>query len=176
MDTQAKHGLINRMVGAARLDVHVFEEVEDDASATRQALIVVALVALATGIASLERIGPSGLITGVGIAILGWSVWAWIIYFIGSKLIPSQETHADWGQLARALGFAQSPGALRVFGFVPVIGDTIFIAASLWQLVAMVIAVRQALDYNTTWRAVGVVLLGFIPYLLLMSYALMILT
>jgi len=36
-----------------------------------------------------------------------------------------------------------------------------FIAAAIWMLVAMVIAVRQALDYKSTWRAVGVVVNSF---------------
>ena len=37
-----------------------------------------------------------------------------------------------------------------------------FIAAAIWMLVAMVIAVRQALDYKSTWRAVGVVVTAFL--------------
>ena len=85
--------------------------------------------------------------------------------------MPSHSTHADWGQLARTLGFAQSPGIFRVLGFVPVIGNIIFAVASIWMLVAMVVAVRQALDYTSTRRAIAVVLIGFIPYLLLISIA-----
>ena len=68
-------------------------------------------------------------------------------------------------------GFAQSPGVFRVLGVVPVVGGIIFLVASVWMLVAMVIAVRQALDYTSTWRAFGVVVLCFIPYLVLMSIA-----
>ena len=99
-----------------------------------------------------------------------------IVFFIGTKLLHAQSTHADWGQLARALGFAQSPGVLRVFGFIPVIGWMIFIGASIWMLMAMITAVRQALDYDSTWRAFWVVLLGFIPYVLLMSVMLRVLS
>jgi hypothetical protein len=168
MNSQTKHSLIERMTGAARLDVHTFEEVEADTTATSQALIVVVLVALATGIAYLGIIGVGGLISGVLTAIVGWAIWAGIIYLIGTKLLPTPETHADWGQVARTMGFAQSPGVLKVLGFIPVIGGLIFIAVSLWQIVAMVIAVRQALDYTSTWRAVGVVLLGFVPYAIFM--------
>ena len=85
--------------------------------------------------------------------------------------MASPSTHADWGQLARTLGFAQSPGIFKVLGLVPVIGNIIFAVASIWMLVAMVVAVRQALDYTSTWRAIAVVLIGFIPYVLLMSIA-----
>ena len=171
MASEGTHSMVDRMIRASRLDVHIFEEVEADTSATRQALSVVVLVALATGIASLGTTGLGGLLVGVVISIAGWTIWAWIVYLIGTKIIPSHATHADWGQLARTLGFAQSPGIFRVLGLVPVVGNIIFAVASIWMLVAMVVAVRQALDYTSTWRAIAVVLLGFIPYLLLMYMA-----
>ena len=171
MVPQGAHSMVYRMIGASRLDVHIFEEVEADTSATRQALSVVFLVALATGIASMGTIGLRGLLVGVVVAVAGWAIWAWIIYFIGTKILPEHETHADWGQLARSLGFAQSPGVLRVFGVVPGVGSIIFLVVSVWMLVSMFIAVRQALDYTSTLRAIGVVLLGFIPYVILMSIA-----
>jgi len=165
------HSMVDRMIGVCRLDVHIFEEVEGNPSATRQALSVVALVSLATGIASLGTSGLSGLFVGVVIAIVGWAIWAWLLYLIGTKILPSHETHADWGQMARTVGFAQSPGVLRVLGVVPVVGGIIFLVVSVWMLAAMVIAVRQALDYTSTWRAVAVVLLSFIPYAVFMSIA-----
>ena len=37
-----------------------------------------------------------------------------------------------------------------------------FIGGGIWMLIAMVIAVRQALDYQSTWRAIGVVIIGFL--------------
>ena len=171
MATQGAHSMVDRMVGASRLDIHIFEEVEADTAATKQALSVVLLVALATGIASMGTIGVPGLLVGVVVSVAGWAIWAWIVYFIGTKIIPEHETHADWGQLARSLGFAQSPGVLRVFGVVPGVGGIIFLVVSVWMLVSMVIAVRQALDYTSTLRAIGVVLIGFIPYAILMSIA-----
>ena len=170
MATQGAHSMVDRMVGASRLDIHIFEEVEAETAATKQALSVVLLVALATGIASMGTIGVPGLLVGVVVSVAGWAIWAWIVYFIGTKIIPEHETHADWGQLARSLGFAQSPGVLRVFGVVPGVGGIIFLVVSVWMLVSMVIAVRQALDYTSTLRAIGVVLLGFIPYVLMYIY------
>ena len=171
MATQGAHSMVDRMVGASRLDIHIFEEVEADTAATKQALSVVLLVALATGIASMGTIGVRGLLVGVVVSVAGWAIWAWIVYFIGTKIIPEHETHADWGQLARSLGFSQSPGVLRVFGVVPGVGGIIFLVVAVWMLVSMVIAVRQALDYTSTLRAIGVVLIGFIPYAILMSIA-----
>ena len=156
--------MIKRMIGAAKLDVAIYEEVEADTSATRQAMVVVVLVALATGIGTLGSGGPVGLVVGIVPGLGLWGLWAWITYFVGTTLLKTAETEANWGQLARTLAFAQSPGVLKVFGFIPVLGPLVFAIASIWQLVAMVIAIRQALDYTSTWRAVGVAVIGFIPY------------
>ena len=156
--------MIERMIGAARLNTAVYEEVEADTSATRQALAVVVLVALATGIGTFGSGGPVGLVVGIAAGIGLWALWAGITYFVGTTIFKTTETEANWGQLARTLGFAQSPGVLKVFGFIPVLGPLVFAIASIWQLVAMVIAIRQALDYTSTWRAVGVAVVGFIPY------------
>ncbi len=156
--------MIKRMIGAAKLDIAIYEEVEADTSATRQAMVVVVLVALATGIGTFGSGGPAGLVVGIVAGLGLWALWAWITYFVGTTLLKTAETEANWGQLARTLAFAQSPGVLKVFGFIPVLGPLVFAIASIWQLVAMVIAIRQALDYTSTWRAVGVAVIGFIPY------------
>jgi hypothetical protein len=152
-----------RIIGAAKLDVGVYEEVEADTQATGQAAGVVLLSSLAAGIGSLG-LGASGLggvIAGSVVALLTWIIWAFLTYFIGTRLLPEPQTHADMGQLMRTLGFAQSPGLLRLFGGIPGIGPLMLTVVSVWMLVAMVIAVRQALDYTSTWRAVGVCLVGW---------------
>jgi hypothetical protein len=92
--------MINRMIGVARLDTAVFEDVEADASATQQALAVVALVALATGIGTFGSGGFVGLVVGVAAGIGLWALWAWITYFIGTTLLKTAETEANLGQLA----------------------------------------------------------------------------
>ena len=157
------------MIGAAKLDVDTFEEVEADSSATKQAMLVVVIVAVATGIGLVATGGLPGVILGIVVGLGGWAAWAWITYFIGTRLLPTADTHADWGQLARTLGFAQSPGVFKAVGFIPVLGPIVFALAAIWQLVAMIIAIRQALDYTSTWRAVGVVLIGFIPYVIVLG-------
>ena len=161
--------MIRRMIGAARLDTAIYEEVEADKSATQPALAVVALVALATGIGTFGSGGIGGLVVGIAAGIGLWALWAWITYFIGTTLLKTAGRKADWGQLARTLGFAQSPGVFKVVGFIPVLGPLVFAIASIWQLAAMVIAIRQALDYTSTWRAVGVAVVGFIPYAVVSS-------
>lgn len=159
--------IVQRMLGAAKLDVATYEEVEKDTDATMQALGVVALVALATGLGSLGHVGFSGVVLGIIASVLGWAVWAGIIWLIGTKLLAEPSTEADWGQVARTTGFAQTPGLLRIFGFVPVVGPLIVLVSGIWQIVAVVIAVRSALDYTATWRAVVVVILGWLVSMLI---------
>ncbi len=156
-----------RMIGAAMPDPKTYEEVEADESAIGQAMIVVVVSSLANGIGSLMVGGLSGLFWGTLIALFGWFIWAVLTFVIGTKLLPEPQTTSDVGELLRTIGFAQSPGILRVLGIIPVLGWLISIVASLWMLVATVIAVRQALDYQSTGRAVGVCLIGFVVYIVI---------
>lgn len=149
-----------RMVGAARLDVHVYEEVEADRTAMGQAMAVVVLSSIAAGVGSGFTLG--NLLAGAIGALIGWFIWAFLTYLIGTKLLPQPQTRADPGELLRTIGFSASPGVLRVFGLVPILGGLIVLIAEVWMLVAMVIAVRQALDYTSTWRAVGVCVVGWL--------------
>ena len=155
---------IDRMVGAAKLNVGVYEEVEADTGATGQAMGVVLLSSLAGGIGSvgLGAGGSGGVVAGGIGALLGWVSWAFVTYLIGTRLLPEPQTRADLGELMRTLGFAQSPGLVRILGVIPVLGPLVLIVVSIWMLVAMVIAVRQALDYTNTLRAVGVCLVGWV--------------
>ena len=152
----------DRMFRAAKLDVRLYEEVEADRDATVQAMIVVVLAAVAAGIGSLGSGSALGIVTGTIVALVGWLVWAFLTYFIGTRLLPEPETSADYGELLRTIGFASAPGLIRVFGIIPGLGAPLFLVAGIWMLVAMVIAVRQALDYTSTLRAVGVCLIGWL--------------
>ena len=153
-----------RMIGAAKLDVHVYEEVEADTRATGQATGVVLLASLAGGIGSVG-LGAGGLgsfIIGAIAALIGWVSWAFVTYIIGTRLLPEPQTRADVGELMRTLGFAQSPGLLRIFGSLPGVGPLVLSLTQIWLLVAMVVAIRQALDYHSPFRAVGVCLVGWV--------------
>ena len=159
--------MIRRIIRAIKLDASVYEEVEQDRTAMVPALIIVALVALATGAGSASA-GLDYAAWGVLFGIVGWAVWAWITYFVGTRILPVPETEADWGQMARGLGFAQAVGVFRIAGLVPGVGWLLLLAVTLWQAAAMVIAVRQSLDYTSTMRALAVVLVGGIPYVVVL--------
>ena len=158
--------MLARMLGAARLNVDTYEDVEKDKGATIQALLVVVIVAIAAGVGGVLS-GEGDLVNGLAFGairgVMWWAVWALVAWTVGTTLLKTQETEADWGQLARGTGFAQTPGLLNVFVFVPTYGGLILFLVILWQLACMVIAVRQSLDYTSTWRAIFVIVISLIP-------------
>jgi hypothetical protein len=158
MEIGARRSIVDRMIGAARLDVDTYEEVESDYNATGQAALVVTIVAIASAIGGLNE-GGRGIIGGVLVAVLGWLLWSGIAYFIGDKVFGGTAT---WGELLRTIGFAQSPGVLLILGIIPVLGGVVSMVVGIWMLVAGIIAIRQALDFGTG-RAILTALLGWIP-------------
>lgn len=157
------------MIRAAKLDIHLYEEVEADKSSMSQAMGVVVLSSLASGVGFMQDVGLMGLLIGTVGSLLGWYVWAFLTYIIGTKLLPEPQTRADHGELLRTIGFSSAPGIIRIFAIIPGLGTIVNILASLWMLAAMVIAVRQALDYHSTYRAVGVCLIGWITQAVLLG-------
>ena len=167
--------MLHRMVGAARLDAEIYEEVEADRTATAQAFLVVLLASIAAGIGAFESHAALGILWHAIHGITLWYVWAYITYFVGTRLLPSAETAADHGELLRTIGFSSAPGLLRAFAVVTPIGGLVFAIGTLWMLVAMVVAVRQALDYQSTWRAVAVCAIGFPVYALGLAVSILLL-
>ena len=160
----AQGDLVQRMLGAATLNIDTYEEVEADETATLQAGTVVAMVAVASAIGAIGAGGPSIIFAPIS-AILGWLLWAGVTYIIGDKLLGGTAT---WGELLRTLGFAQAPGVLYALGIIPILGGFVNFGVWLWMLVAAIIAIRQALDFSTG-KAVLTAVLGIIPMIVLYS-------
>jgi len=165
MESERQRSLGDRMLGAATLNIDVFEEVEADATATKQAALVVALVALASAAGGV-RSGAPGAINAIVAAYVGWLLWSGITYLIGDKLLGGTAT---WGELLRTIGFAQSPGVLYILGVIPLLGWLATLIVGIWILLAVIIAIRQALDFGTG-RAILTAVLGFIPYVILSAF------
>ena len=162
--------ILNRMLGAALLRADAYEDVEADRSATLQAFLIVILVAVAAGVGvALSGDGDlvKGIISGIIRGVVSWAVWALGTMLVGTTILKTQETEADWGQLARTTGFAQTPGLLNVLIFIPVLGAILGILLIFWQIATMIIAVRQSLDYTSTLRAFFVILIALIPVLII---------
>ena len=154
----------HRLVGAAALDAGTYEEIEADRGATSQAFLIVVASSLATGIGATGLGGgrTAELLIISAAALLGWAAWALLIFEIGGRLLPEPATRVDVPELLRTIGFATAPGLLRVFGVLPELTIPVFAITSVWMLAAMVVAVRQALDFASTTRAIAVCLLGWL--------------
>ena len=159
--------LTDRMMRAARLEIPLYEEVEADITATNQALTVVAVVAVATAIG--QALGSAGrpdlvgrLVFGLIFALLGWAVWSYALYFVGTRFFGGTATY---GELLRTIGFADSPGVLQILSFIPFLGGLIALAAGVWTLIASFIGARQALDFDNS-KTLLTMLVAFVALLI----------
>ena len=150
-----------RLQKAILLDVSFYEEVEKDKQFTDQAMMTVALVSVVQGF-MIAGFAPIALVQGILGSIIRFVIWAFFIAFVGTRILPEPETESNTGELIRTLGFAYAPGLLVVLKVFPIIGNFVDPVVVILQLVAMTIAVRQALDFNSTVRAVGVCIVAFI--------------
>ena len=159
--------MVNRMIRAAMLDVNFYEEVEADTTLNQEALMVVILVSIAGGIGAFlgglisgSIIGAIvGLIVIVIIGVINYYIWAYVTHFVGTNLFQGT---ADVGEMLRTLGYASSPRVLGVLSFIPCIGWLAALVGAVWALVAAIVAVRQALDFDDTVKAIITVIIGWV--------------
>ena len=162
-DAMGSRTCLRRLIGAATLDVAIYEEVEADRGATPQALAIVVASSLAAGLGARGFGGsnPANVAFFTVVALMAWAAWAVVTYQVGVRIVPGPQTHADVGELLRTIGFATTPGLLGIFGLLPGMTIPVFAVTAVWMLLAMIVAVRQALDYTSTRRAVAVCGLGW---------------
>jgi len=159
----------DRVLGALKLDANTFEDIERDPTAMGQAVGIIALAALASNLGQIWRLGFGVMLIGVCSSLVGYLLWAAVVWVAGTKLMPDPATKADFPETFRTIAFAAAPGLLGVVTIVPFLGWLLMLVLTpvilIWTMVAMVIAVRQVLDYTETFKAVIVVLIGFAVYL-----------
>ena len=147
---------ISRIARASRLESAVYEEIESDSRAMGQSVAVILLSGVATGIDSLLIGDAAGVLNEVLISLAAWLSCGLAAWTVGTRVLAEPDTRADFAEVLRVTGFASAPGLLRIFGIVPILGGLVFIMTGVWMLVAMVIAIRQTLDFRSTWRALVV--------------------
>ncbi|MFZ5916865.1 MAG: YIP1 family protein [Chloroflexota bacterium] len=148
------NAIISRVKRIFTFDLTVFQEVEADQTATRQAWVVVAVAAVASAIGS--AIGS--LISGGGFvgllialiltpifAIAGYFVWAFVTSWVGVNMFQGQ---TDFEEMQRVIGFAYAPNALGFFSFIPCVGWLASLAGGLYALALSVLAVKEGLDVD----------------------------
>ena len=156
--------LARRVVGVLSLDPQTFEDIEADKSASGQALVVVIAAGVSAGVGALYDDTAPGLFWVVLGKVIGCAMWAVVTYVLGARLWPEPTTKTDVGELFRVIGFSYVPDVFSIFGLLPSVGLAIRIVIALWQLATTVLAVRQALDYRSTWRALAVVATGWLIF------------
>lgn len=149
--------LFQRMLGAALLNARVYREIRQDRLAMGQALLVVLIASIAAGIGGL-RAGATGFIVGLVASLIGWAIYAVVVYWLGTSVFPARRTPGTGGGLMRTLGFASSPRILLFLGFVPVLGIVVGALVLVWTLVTTVVAVQEALNLDTGGAVVTAVL------------------
>jgi hypothetical protein len=161
------NAMINRALRAARLDIATYNEVEQDTSLNQEALMVVVLASLLSGLGALIAApvaggsiisGIIGLFWAVVWGILGYYVWSYLTWWLGTSLFGGT---ADSGELLRTLGYASAPRALGVLVFIPCVGPLLALVGGIWALVCGIVAVREALDFSTG-NAVITVIIGWL--------------
>jgi Yip1 domain len=152
----------DRVVGAMKLDPNAFEDVERDPTAIGQSVGVIVLAAVAAGIGNMFRGGLTGIVYGACLSVVGFLVWSPIVWVIGTKVMPEPATKADYPETFRVLGFSAAPGLASVITIIPILGYLLMLLIWLWQIAAMIIAVKAVLDYSTMGKAIIVVVIGWI--------------
>ena len=187
-------GLGERMIRAARLDGSLYEEIKTDRQAPAQAAIVVVLSAVAAGVGVFVYGGIGDFFLESMRAMTQWYLSAFFTCVVGTRLLQEPQTKTDCGTAVRMISFACAPGVIRLLGGIPGLNSiplipSIFLSpgmisllggipelggfvvglASVWMLGATVVAVRKALDYTTTTRAVGACVFGWVAQWLFMG-------
>lgn len=158
-----------RLVGVLSLDAGTFEDIEADETATGQALTVVVGASVAAGLGGLFMVGPGSVVRETLGAMVGWVMWAGVTYLIGARVFPGPQTRTSMGELLRVIGFSYAPNVFAFFSYVPLVGIVVRTVVAFWLLATTVLAVRQALDYDSTPRALLVVLAGWMLFVIIQA-------
>jgi hypothetical protein len=159
----------DRVIGALKLDANTFEDIERDPTAMGQAVAIISLAALASNLGQIWTLGFGSMLISVCSSLVGYVIWSVVVWLAGTKLMPDPATKADFPETFRTIAFAASPGLIGVVTIVPLgIGWFLMLLLTpvilIWSIAAMVVAVRSVLDYSETFKAVIVVLIGFVVY------------
>ncbi len=167
--------MVNRIIGVLKLDVATFEEVEADESATTQAAILVAIIAVFAGISAFiqanaansaidflsdfadteipmgdfleaAQISPIGAFINTVVSVfIAWILLAALTYFVGTALFNGEAT---MGEMLRVIGFAQAPRLILLLSFITCLGSILALISWVWTIAASFIGIRQGLDLD----------------------------
>ena len=124
--------LFSRMLRVIRLDITIFEEVITDPKTQGHGYWIVAILAMATGYGMFSRAGGTAVNIGLAVTFFSWYVWAFTVYFAGTRMFQAEPSRIDRKTVLRVMAFACAPGVLRIFGVIPKMTLIIFLITSAW--------------------------------------------
>ena len=136
--------MLQRIIGVLMLNAATYEEIEHDQNATMEAAIIVAVVAVLSGLIN-GIFGDSFITTfifQVIMAFISWVIWSAVTFFVGTNLFDGK---ADLGEMLRVMGYAQAPSIIPCLGFF-------------WTLATAFVAIRQGLDLDNSKAAMTAII------------------
>lgn len=135
-----------RLQRLLRLDWEVFREISADQSATREAALIVGVVALLSAL-GVATSAPRPLLTfllrlAIAVAV-NWLFWSYVAVFVGANFYGSA---TSFWEMARSLGYANAPMILVALGSVGCVGWIVQALAWLAAVVLAVFATRETLE------------------------------
>ena len=168
--------LMDRIIGAFTFRRGVYAEVENDASFTTTAWILVIVIGF------LNQLGSSasdnlvnwliGAVVGTIFAVIGFALGAFVISTVGRTLFNAEVTFKE---LVRTLGLAHVWRIVGVIGVVAVFSDAlacvvapVALIAAILGLIAWFVAAKEALDLDWV-QTIATVVLGWIALMVVMA-------
>ena len=85
-----------------------------------------------------------------------------LIYVLGVKIFPDKQTKVSFKKVLTAVGFAHAPGLLRFFAVTPELMIPIIFITQFWIFAALIISIRQILNFKSNLKSFGIVFLSFL--------------
>ena len=85
-----------------------------------------------------------------------------LIYVLGVKIFPDKQTKVSFKKVLTAVGFAHAPGLLRFFAVTPELMIPIIFLTQFWIFAALIISIRQILNFKSNLKSFGIVFLSFL--------------
>jgi predicted secreted protein len=142
--------LFDRMLRAIKLDQGLFEEIAGDPSVQPQSVWAVAIYAMATSFGFFSTLGGTAVNIALITTMLAWYVWAFSIFYIGSRLFREDSEGTDRKTVMRVVAFASAPGLIRLLGIIPKTTIVLMVVSSIWMLVAAVTGLKQVFSRTAT--------------------------
>lgn len=156
---------LDRFVRAARLDSELYKEVVANPQMLNQAWITVLIYCMAAAWGIGGGVGAIGTNIVMITALIGWYIWAFFTYFGATRFFRENKTEIErWDRktVIRAMGFASAPGVVHLLGVIPGLQPVPFVGAIIWMIVCATFAVKQALNFESPYRAAAACIIAWI--------------